>query len=126
MGRTSFLPVAATSLWPCSVGAAGHNRGVKLRRLRDGGDLPDGDVVLVRGGVLDPAILRADALRYHDVYGGYGISVFAVLGATLEEMSQPTGRNPRHYTVSFEDLEKGLTQLVGCARQVVPNAYFDA
>jgi hypothetical protein len=125
---------------------------VKLRRLRDGGDLPDGDVVLIRGGALDRAILRADALRYHDVYGSYGISVFAALGATLEEMSQqvplvrfahltllnstdlrrigfglePTGRNPRHYTVSFEDLEKGLTQLVGCAHQVVPNAYFDA
>jgi hypothetical protein len=44
------------------------------------------------------------------------------LGLGLE----PTGRNPRQYTVSFEDLEKGLTQLAGCARQVVPNAYFDA
>lgn len=125
---------------------------MKLRRLRDGGDLPDGEVVLIRGGTLDPAILRADAQRYHSVYGTYGISVFAALGVTLEELSQqvplvrfaqltlmngrdlrrlglglePTGRNPLHYTVSFDDLEKGVTQLVGCAHQVVSNPYFDA
>ena len=61
---------------------------VKLRRLREGDVLNDGGVELVRGGGLDPEVLRADALRYHGVYGSYGISVFAVRGLTLEEMAQ--------------------------------------
>ena len=98
---------------------------MKLRRLRDGDVLEDGDIVLVRGGDLDPDILRADAARYYSIYGVYGISVFAVRGATVDELAQqaplvrfdrlsllkvgdllavgmrlePTGRNPRHFTV---------------------------
>ena len=50
---------------------------MKLRRLRDSDVLENDDIVLVRGGDLDPDILRADAARYHSVYGVYGISVFA-------------------------------------------------
>jgi hypothetical protein len=117
---------------------------VKLRRLREGDVLEDVDVVLVRGGELDQAVLRANALQYHSIYGGYGISVFAVRGATLDEMAQqvplvrfesltllrvgdviaaglrlePTGRNPRHYTVSFDDLDDGVRRLAGCPHQV--------
>ena len=53
-----------------SVSGAGHNPAMKLRRLRDGDFLEDGDVVLVRGGDLDPDILCADAARYHSIYGG--------------------------------------------------------
>ena len=108
--------------------------------------------MLVRGGELDPEILRADALRYHSVYGSYGISVFVVRGATLEEMAQqvplvrfarltlikaaevrgaglrlePTGRNPRHYTLGFDDLDQGVAALAGCEHQGVPNPYHDA
>lgn len=37
---------------------------MKPRRLRDGDVLENGDIVLVRGGALDPDILRADAARY--------------------------------------------------------------
>lgn len=125
---------------------------MKLRRLRDGDVLEDGDVVVVRGGDLDPDVLCEDAARYHSIYGIYGISVFAVRGATLDELAQqvplvrfarltllrvrdlieagmrlePTGRNPRHYTVGFEDLEDGVRRLVACPCQVVPNAYYDA
>jgi hypothetical protein len=33
-------------------------------------------------------VLSADALRYHSIYGLYGISVFAVRDATLEELAQ--------------------------------------
>ena len=103
---------------------------MKLRRLRDGDVLEDGDIVLVRGGDLDPDILYADAARYYSIYGVYGISVFAVRGATVDELAQqaplvrfdrlsllkvgdllavgmrlePTGRNPRHFTVGFDDL----------------------
>jgi hypothetical protein len=91
-------------------------------------------------------------MRYHGVYGSYGISVFAARGATLDEMAQqvplvrfarltlitfaevrnagqrlePTGRNPRHYTVGFDDLDQGITALAGCAHQVAPNRYHDA
>jgi hypothetical protein len=122
---------------------------MKLRRLRDDDVLEDGAIVLVRGGDLDPDILLADAERYHGVYG---ISVFAVRGATVDELAQqvplvrfdrlslltvsdvlaagmrlePTGRNPRHYTVGFDDLADGVQRLVRCPHQVVPNAYHDA
>jgi hypothetical protein len=61
---------------------------MKLRRLRDGDVLEDGAIVLVRGGDLDPDILLADAERYHGIYGVYGISVFAVHGATIDELAQ--------------------------------------
>ena len=106
---------------------------MKLRRLRDGDVLEDGDVTLVRGGDLDPDILSEDAVRYHSIYGVYGISVFAVRDATIDELAQqaplirfdrlslltvrdvlavgmrlePTGRNPRHFTAGFDDLGSG-------------------
>lgn len=125
---------------------------MKLRRLREGDIIEADETLLVRGGELGPALLRADALRYHSVYGSYGISVSAVRGATLEEMAQqaplvrfarltlmkagevrgaglrlePTGRNPRHYTLSFDDLDQGIAALAGCGHQVVPNPYHDA
>ena len=125
---------------------------MKLRRLRDGDVLKDGDVMLVRGGDLDLDILCADAARYHSIYGVYGISVFAVRDATVDELAQqaplvrfdrlsllkvrdvlaagirlePTGRNPRHYTASFDVLEDGVRRLIACPHQVVPNAYYDA
>jgi hypothetical protein len=125
---------------------------MKLRRLRDGDVLEDGDVVLVRGGDLDADILCTDAVRYHSIYGVYGISVFAVRDVSLDELAQqvplvrfarlsllkagdvlaagmrlePTGRNPRHFTVGFDDLERGVQRLASCPHQVVPNAYHDA
>ena len=125
---------------------------MKLRRLRDGDVLENGDIMLMRGGDLDPEILRADAARYYSIYGVYGISVFAVRDVTVGELAQqvplvrfdrlsllkvsdvlvagmrlePTGRNPRHYTVSFDDLVDGVRRLVSCPHHVMPNAYHDA
>ena len=61
---------------------------MKLRRLREGDILDDGGITLVRGGELEPDVLRADAIRYHGIYGNYGISVFAARGATVDEMAQ--------------------------------------
>jgi len=148
----SAVGILLLARWRGSVGGAGHNPAMKLRRLRDGDVLEDGDIVLVRGGDLDPDILRADAARYYSIYGGYGISVFAVRGATVEELAQqvplvrfdrlsllkvrdllaagmrlePTGRNLRHFTVGFDDLEGGVQRLASCPHQVVPNAYHDA
>jgi hypothetical protein len=124
---------------------------MKLRRLREGGVLDDG-ITLVRGGELEPDVLRADALRYHNVYGSYGISVFAASGATVDELAQQvplvrfamltlikvaavrgaglrlesTGLNPRHYTLAFDDLDQGIAALARCAHQVIPNPYHDA
>ncbi|HEY5360095.1 MAG TPA: hypothetical protein VIJ82_20825 [Streptosporangiaceae bacterium] len=60
---------------------------MKLRLLRLGDHL-DEDTVLVRGGELDPEVLRADARRYHGAYGTYGILVFAVRGMALDETAQ--------------------------------------
>ena len=125
---------------------------MKLRRLRDGDVLENGDIVLVRGGDLDPDILRADAARHYGIYGIYGIAVFAVRDVTVDELAQqvplvrfdrlrllkvrdvlaagmrlePTGRNSRHYTVSFDDLEDGVQRLVSCTYQIMPNRYHDA
>jgi hypothetical protein len=39
---------------------------------------------------------------------------------------EPTGRNPRHFTVGFDDLEGGVQHLASCPHKVVPNAYHDA
>jgi len=33
---------------------------------------------------------------------------------------EPTGRNPRHYTLGFDDLDQGIAALAGCAHQVIP------
>jgi hypothetical protein len=39
---------------------------------------------------------------------------------------EPTGRNPRHHTVGFDDLDQGVRRLGRCDHQVVPNPYHDA
>ncbi len=123
---------------------------MKLRLLRDD-DVLDEDTLLVRGGELDPDVLRDDARRYHGVYGTCGISLYAVRGPSLDEMAQqvplvrfrrmtlitageltraglrlePTGRNPRHYTVSFDELGQGVRMPAGCQRQVLTNPDHD-
>jgi len=124
---------------------------VKRRYLRVGDELIDETVVVVRGGVLDPDQLQADALRNHAVYGTYGISVFAARDLTVDELMQlsplvrfgrvtvvtagvllaaglrlePTGRNPRHYDITFADLDDGVRRLCGCEHQVVVNPYHE-
>lgn len=61
---------------------------MKQRHIREGDSLGDAAEVVIRGGDLDPEILRDDALRNYHVYGVYGISVFALRGATLDELAQ--------------------------------------
>lgn len=150
--RTAETIAITARVASASVSGTAHNSAMKLRRLRDGDILEDGDVVLVRGGDLDPGILSEDAVRYHSIYGVYGISVFAVRDATIDELAQqaplvrfdrlslltvravlavgmrlePTGRNPHHFTMSFDDLETGVQRLVSCAHRVVPNAFHNA
>ena len=124
---------------------------MKRRFVRDSAELSDDDAVVVRGGVLEPDGLRADALRHHAIYGTYGISVFAAHDITIDELAQqpplirferltvttagalrrrglrldPTGRNPRHYTVGFDDLDDGIDQVRGCEHRVIINPYHE-
>ena len=124
---------------------------MKRRHLRVGADLTDETAVVVRGGVLDPDQLRADALRNHAVYGTFGISVFAARDLTVDELMQltplvrfgrvtvvtvgvllaarlrlePTGRNPRHYDITFADLDDGVRRLCDCEHQVLVNPYHE-
>lgn len=123
----------------------------KQRHLRVGDDLEDDDVVVVRGGGLDADVLRTDARRYHDIYAEFGISVFAARGITVDELAQqpplvrfevltlvrvgvlrgagfrlePTGRNPRHFTVAFDDLDAGVARLTNCEHQGWMNPYHE-
>lgn len=124
---------------------------MKQRYLRIGDELTDEISVVVRGGDLDPAGLRADALRNFAIYGNYGISVFAVRDITLDELAQqsplirfpqltvmtvgairgsglrldPTGRNPRHFDVVFADLDDGIARLIGCEHRTTANPYHE-
>lgn len=42
----------------------------------------------MRGGELDPDVLRADVLRYEAIYGSFGISVFAARDVQVDELAQ--------------------------------------
>jgi hypothetical protein len=123
----------------------------KQRHLRIGDELTDDDSVIVRGGELDVDVLRADAERYHAIYGTYGVSVFAARRITVDELAQhpplvrfavlilmrvgvlraaglhlePTGRNPRHFTIAFDDLDTGIEALLGCEHQRWENPYHE-
>jgi hypothetical protein len=124
---------------------------VKQRFLRTGDQLTNDVTVVVRGGLLDRSLLRADALRNHAIYGTYGISVFAARDLTVDELAQqaplirfteltlmtvgalrsaglrlePTGRNPRHFDVTFDDLDGGIVRLINCEHQTIPNPYHE-
>jgi hypothetical protein len=124
---------------------------VKKRHVRVGDELEEEEIVVVRGGELDPEILRTDALRYHSIYGSYGISVFAARDVTVDELAQqpplirfeilalatvgtlrasqlrlePTGRNRRHFTVSFDDLDEGVDRLRRCEHRLWRNPYHE-
>ncbi|SRR6266511_3196470 len=123
----------------------------KQRYLRPGDRLEDDATIVIRGGRLDHDELRVDALRYHAVYGGYGISVFAARDAAIDELAQqvplirfevltlvrvgvlraaefrlePTGRNPRHFTVAFDNLEAGIAALLACEHRSWTNPYYE-
>lgn len=123
---------------------------MKQRYIRTGEALDDEEAV-VRGGGFDPAVVRADAQRMFQIYGVYGISVFALRGATLDELAQQsplvrfsqlvlvtvrairaagfdleaTGRNRPHYTVVLPDLHYSVDRLCACERHLWPNPYHE-
>ncbi len=108
-------------------------------------------MVVVRGGALDENLLREDAARYFSIYGTYGVSVFAARQITVDELAQepplvrfemltlvrvgslraldlrlePTGRNQRHFTLAWDDLNEGLARLLTCEHETWPNPYYE-
>ena len=82
--------------------------------------------MLVRGGDLDPDVLTADALRYHSIYGVYGISVFAVRDATVDELAQqvPLVRFDRLTLLTVRDVVAAGMRLepTGGTRVTTPSA----
>ncbi len=38
---------------------------------------------------------------------------------------EPTGRNPRHFTIAFDDLDEGVSRLCSCEHQVRVNPYHE-
>ena len=123
----------------------------KQRYLREGDHLDDDEIIVVRGGRLFREVLRADALQYHAIYGDYGLSVFAARDISVDELAQqvplvrfdeltlirvgvlraagfrldPTGRNPRHFTVAFDDLDAGVDALIACEHETWANPYHE-
>jgi hypothetical protein len=123
----------------------------KQRHLRPGDYLADNDTVVVRGGDLDPAVMRSDAERYHSIYGAFGLLVFAARNVPVDELAQqaplvrfdvltlirvgvlraagfrlaPTGRNPKHFTVMFDDLDAGIERLRSCEHRTWINPYHE-
>jgi hypothetical protein len=61
---------------------------VKQRHIRPGDELRSDEVIVIRGGEFDRAVLRSDAVRYHSIYGTYGISVVAARDVTVDELAQ--------------------------------------
>jgi hypothetical protein len=96
-------------------------------------------------------VLRTDAIRNRQIFGTYGISVVAVRGTTLDEIArqsplvrlqqltlitagvlraaglglEPTGRDPHHFDVAFDDVEEGVARLCGCEHRVYVSPYHE-
>ena len=129
--------------------AFGNDVAMKRRHIRIDDRLEDDDTVVVRGGELGADEIRADALRSYVVYGTYAISVFALRDVTFHELAQEsplvrfdratlmkvgairavglrleaTGRDPRHYSIEFDDLDEGVDLLRRCEHNIVVNPY---
>jgi len=123
----------------------------KVRYIRVGDHLDDDTVIVVRGGPLDAELIRTDAARMFAIYEIYGISVFAAQDLSVDELAQepplvrfadltlvtvgdlratnfrlePTGRNRRHYTVVFDDLDDGVVRLIAIRHQLLRNPYYE-
>lgn len=124
---------------------------MKQRYIRPDDRLDDETSVVVRGGLLDRELLLRDAQRMHDVYGIYGVSVFAVREIPLDELAQQsplvrfsaltlvkvgalraagltleaTGRHPQHFSIVLADLVGGVDSLAACEHRTVDNPYHD-
>ena len=123
----------------------------KKRRARRGEPLPAPTALVLRGELLDPDELRITAERNFDVYGYFGISVFAeVGGATFDSIAGTklararwiavfsaedllasglelwdTGQTP-HYDVVAAVLSELLERFLDTPHRIVPNERFQS
>ena len=119
--------------------------GLRLRRE----EVLDDALVVVRGGLLDPARLKRDATLTFRRFGEYGVSVLAaadeaaldvIAGTTLQREPvltlmrmgtlrtaglevRPTFRRP-HFTVVLPDLDADVARLVACDNVVRDNSHY--
>jgi hypothetical protein len=118
----------------------------KKQRARRGEPAPDAATLVVRGDLLDPDALGEDATDNFDVYGYWGVSVFAEVGAAdLEWIATnklpnarwlvvfragdiyasglqlwDTGQSP-HYDVVHDYIEELVERLVACPHRIIRN-----
>ncbi len=122
---------------------------MKQRFVRPDDELTDDTVIVVRGGALVREALEQDASRAFKAYGVYAISVLAADGVTVDQLAQemplvrfelvtlmtvgavravglrlvPTGRQRLHHSIDFDDLDAGVTLLIGCEHRTQVNPY---